>query len=300
MRELSAAYDNLAGIGRAALHKGDFATALEAYEAALGRARRLGDRARIDRAELNRAMVLIQMDQARKGEEGLREILLRTPEDEIAWSAAYNLAASLRRQGRYTHAASYARRAMDKALALGTANRKAATHNLLGNILLNQNYFDEALGEYHHALAIRVRDEGDHRFSLAILHENIGYCLLLKSRFDEGIEYIRTALRLAEEVGDRRCRTECLQDLCYAHLLQGNYIEAAAPGVEALSEAMDAGYVDIEENCHYLLGELGTRTDDDELRDLHFGRLQEMHPELPFLREFLCSVDVTSIVTLKR
>jgi hypothetical protein len=35
-------------------------------------------------------------------------------------------------------------------------------------------------------------------------------------------------------------------------------------------------------------------------RDAHFQQLQSLHPELPFLKDFLCAVDVTQIITLKR
>jgi len=60
------------------------------------------------------------------------------------------------------------------------------------------------------------------------------------------------------------------------------------------------GFTDLEENCRYLLGELGTRTGRTGLRDENFQALQTMHPEVPFLREFLCTVDVTEFITLKR
>ncbi len=293
-------YAALAARGARHLQRGEFEAALETYSAALVIARALDDQARIDRAELNRSMVLLQMGEARRAEEGLREILLRTDEPEVAWSAAYNLASSLRRQGRYEQALRYARRAMERARALGTPEALAPVHNVLGNIHLSRSYLDEALAEYETALELRRVQAGDTRFSRAILEENIGYCLLLRKQFDEGMARIHEALRLAREVGDGRCRAECLQDLCYGLLLQGRHEEALPMGEAAMAAAREMGFLDIVENCNYLLGELGTRTENHAMRDRHFQELQQMHPELPFLKDFLCSVDVTGIITLKR
>ena len=284
-------------LGAAALLRGDFPAALAAYAQARAAA---VDRPAADRADINLATVRLQMGDVKGGEEGLREILLRAGDARIAFHAAYNLASSLRKQGRYERALTYARRAMERARAVGSTDLVAPVHNLLGNVLLNQNYLDEALAEYETALSLRERQPGDTRFSRAILEENIGYCLILKKQCAAGIERLRTALRLAEEIGDRRCRAECLQDLCYADLLGGRYDDAIAAGEHALEEAVSAPFTDIEENCHYLLGELGTRTGRATLRDRHFEALQKLHPEVPFLREFLCTVDVTDFITLTR
>jgi tetratricopeptide (TPR) repeat protein len=293
-------YDVLAARGGDAFLRGDYRVALASYDEALELAPELDDPIRLSQARLNRAMTLIKMGDAKEGEEGLREILMRAGDDRVAYHASYHLASSLRKQGRYERAMSYARRAMDRARKLGAEDLQAGVHNLMGNIHLSQTYLDEALVEYRRALAIRHRLPGDHRYSEGILEENIGYCLLLQKHYDEGIVHIERALVVAGEVGDRRTRAECLQDLCYGHLLMGRFDDAATRGAEALSEALGSGYDDVEENCHYLLGELGSRTNDLDLRDRHFARLQELHPELPFLKDFLCSVDVTSIITLKR
>lgn len=283
--------------GANATQHGEFGAALHAYE----RARDLAaDAAERDNADLNIAMVRLQMGDARGGEEGLREILLRAANPHVAFHAAYNLASSLRKQGRYERALKYARRAKEAAQVIACPDLLAPVHNLLGNLQLNQNYLDEALVEYQIALEIRRTQPGDTRFSRAILEENVGYCLILQKRFPEALSRLHEALRLASEIGDRRCRAECLQDLCYAYLMCGRLEEAIAEGKRALDEAIRGPFSDLEENCHYLLGELGTRTGRTSLRDENFQALQTMHPEVPFLREFLCTVDVTEFITLKR
>ncbi|HJQ99974.1 MAG TPA: tetratricopeptide repeat protein [Candidatus Polarisedimenticolaceae bacterium] len=283
--------------GADATQHGEFGAALAAYETARELAT---EPAEVDNADLNIAMVRLQMGDAKGGEEGLREILLRASNAHVAFHAAYNLASSLRKQGRYERALKYARRATECAQAIGCPDLLAPVHNLLGNLHLNQNYLDEALVEYETALALRRAQAGDSRFSRAILEENIGYCLILQKRFPQALARLRDALKLASETGDRRCRAECLQDLCYGYLMSGRLDEAIVEGQRALDEALRGGFSDLEENCRYLLGELGTRTGRTALRDENFQALQTMHPEVPFLREFLCTVDVTEFITLKR
>jgi tetratricopeptide (TPR) repeat protein len=283
--------------GAEATRRGEFGLALEAYT----RARALaGELAHEQAAALNLAMVRLQTDSWREAEEGLREILLRTDDPRIAYSAAYHLASSLRRQSRHERALAYARRAMERARQLGGTEYLAPAHNLLGNIHLAQSRLQDALEEYRQSLQLREAQAEDTRWSRAILLENIGYCLLLLRQFDEGLATIERGLALAEAVDDKRCRAECLQDLCYGFLLTSLYDRARLHGESALVAALALGYGDIQENCHYLLGEVGARTGDAELRDRHLDRLQALHPELPFLRDFLSAVDITSVLSLKR
>lgn len=282
------------------MRRGDLAAARDRYEAALREARALGGRDETDRAELNLAMARLECGEVKAAEEGLRETHLRTADPRVAFTAAYHLASSLRRQGRYDRASRYAARALERALILGDPDALAPIHNLLGNLLLARSYPAEALREYEIALAIRASQAGDTRWSRALLLDNIGYCLVLQGRTAEGLARIRTALALAEEIGDRRCVAECHQDLCYTLLVTGEIAEAEAHGRAALDHATRHGYADVEENCHYMLGELGSRSGDLESRNAHFDALQRNHPEIPFLRDFLCSVDVTGMITLKR
>jgi tetratricopeptide (TPR) repeat protein len=293
-------YSRLRDRGKAATLRGDFREALDCYSRARDLVVAEGDTERVDEADLNIAMVLIQMGEARQGEDGLREILLRARDTRVGVAAAYNLASSLRQQGRHDRAKVYANRALERARKLKATDCLAMIHNLLGNLYLSQSYLDEALPEYETALALHESEEGDTRYSRAIVLENLGYCLLLQNRLDEGTVHLREALDLARQVDDRRCQAECLQDLCYGHLLQDDFDVAVEHGQAALALADGAEYRDIAENCHYLLGELGSRMGELGQRDVHFQSLQSLHPELPFLKDFLCAVDVTQIITLKR
>jgi tetratricopeptide (TPR) repeat protein len=286
--------------GRNLTLAGEFSRALAAYAEAKVAAAELEDDEKQEHAELNVSMVLIQTGRAREGEEGLREILLRTQDDRTIFSAAYNLAAALRKQGRYQRAWRYSGRALEASRRLQAFDLEASCRNLRGNIRLNENYLDEAMAEYTRAVELHRSFDEPQRFSLAILEENIGYCLLMQKRWEEGCKRLQHALELAFTAEDRRCQAECYQDLCYASLLQDNYPKALEDGVRALELAVRHEYKDIVENCHYLLGELANRMDDHEERDRHFDAIQKDHPELPKLKQFLCTVDVTRLITLKR
>lgn len=293
-------YARRTALGSEALRRGDFSTALVHYRMARTAAAECDDPDAVDRADLNIAMARLQMGDARGADDGLRELLLRTRDPKVAFTAAYNVACGLRKQGHFERALRYATRALEKAEEVGAADMLSPAHNLLGNIHLGRSHLDQALQAYRRALEIRDAQTGDTRYSRAILEENVGYCLLLKKDMRGGLARIAHALALATDVGDRRCRAECLQDLCYGSLIAGDLDEALRHGEAALDEANSADYADIVENCHYLLGEIGVRLGDSLRRDLHFNALQALHPEIPFLSEFLCAVDVTTLITLKR
>lgn len=292
-------YQKVYDAGVAKIRAGEFRGALDDFTDALGLAREIGDPGLQYEAQANLSMVYIQLGEERRAEKGLREILLNSREPKVRFGAAYNLAVSQRKQGRYARAHFYASKAMESAERVRDASARAGCHNLLGNILMSQSFLDKALAEYRTALRIRRRQKGDVRFSIAILLENIGYTYLLKKRFRRGASMIAQALELATAVGARRCVAECCQDLSYAKMQMHAYDDATEMGERALSIALESGYRDIEKNCYYLLGEsahLAGRTDE---RDRHFERLQSMHPELPFLKDFLCTFDLSDILTLK-
>lgn len=279
---------------------GEHPAALGEFEAAHALAVELGDRELQMEARANVAMVQLQLGEDRRAEAGLREILLGSRDHRILFGAAYNLAVSQRKQGRHERARFYAAKAMHSAARLKDPGSRAGCHNLMGNILMNESRLDEALVEYRKALRIRKRQKTDVRFSTAILLENIGYTYLLKRQFRRGTRLVAQALGLATEVGAKRCMAESYQDLCYAALRIGAYDEANEHGEKALALSREHGYKDVEKNCYYLLGEAAHLDGRPVDRDRHFESLQRLHPELPFLTEFLCAFDLSDVLTLKR
>jgi tetratricopeptide (TPR) repeat protein len=281
------------------IKRGDFEAALTLYRQARDLAQSLKNPDLLDEALTNLSMAHLERGDIERASDSLREIILRSQSDNTIQHAAYNLAIALRREGRYERALFYARLAMRKARELGDLSSQARCHNLTGNIHLNTNDLNEALDEYRRALILRRQETGDNRFSMAILLENLGYCRILMGNRGPGIRLLRRALRLARDVGDRRCQADCFQDLSYAALLEGEPADARHHGRRALALAKRMKYTDVERNCYFLLGEAAQQMGDEAACERWFSRLQGHYPQIPNLPEFLKTFDVTKVLNLK-
>ncbi len=296
--ERRARFWELMRAGYAQVKKSEFHEALATFESA----RRIAGRARglADKAVANKSMVLLEMGECARAARGLREIILRNSDDETICGAAYNLSISLRRQGKHQRALFYARLAVEKARAIKNQNWIARCHNLHGNLHLVQSRLGAALKEYRKALAVRLKEKALNRFAIGILRDNIGYCLLLLGRYEEGIAEIRLAAKFARKVGNRRGVCECEHDLAFGLMQMRKLAEAESHGEKALKLAEELDCGEIVRNCYYILGEINHLKGDDARRDRYFYKLQELHPNLPFLRDFLCKFDVSRIIALRQ
>lgn len=282
---------------RDAVHRGDVEAALDLADRAMQVAGACEDADLKHRALSNRSMVLLEAGDVAPAEKGLREVVLQSSNDEVQCRAAFYLASSLRRQHKIGKAQIFARKAMEKADALEHTVWRARCHNLLGNIYLNQGAHDDALTDYRRALALWQSLNGDHRFAIAIVLDNLGYCLTLTRRTEQGIPLIREALDLAMQIGDQRTEAECRQDLAHAYLNLGETPVAREFALLAVRIAESAGYRDILQNCFYVLGQLAALEGDLQESDEYFDRLQAFFPDFPRLREFLRLFDVSNILT---
>lgn len=232
-------------------------------------------------------------------ERGLREILLKSRAPRVLFGAAYNLASALRRQGKLAKALLYARKATRAAETMANIPWEANCHNLLGNIYRDMSYPDDAMREYQEGLRLGEEAGIGTSFEIDYVRENVGYCLLLKKKYREGIAIILDALRTAQGNQNARCVVECHQDLSFGYMQLKDLESARENGEKALSMATDKGYADIEKNCYYLLGEIHLLSGEDERSDYYFGKLQELYPQLAVLRQFLRTFDVSNIINLK-
>ena len=279
--------------------KGDLEPARARFDEALAHARKTGSS-----EEANKALASISAYYIEKGEyeraiKGLREIILRSSDDETICAAAYNLAIGLRRQGKSQKAFAYAKKAFEKSRSLNDLNWMVRCHNLIGNIYLVQSRLDQALRQYRKALDLRMKEKEINKFSVSILKDNIGYCQLLRGKYSDGIQSVREALEMASELENKKCICECSHDLSFGYMQLRRLDEAERYGTAALEIAEAEGYKEIVKNCFYLLGEINFLKGDERMRDHYFYRLQELYPHLPFLRDFLCTFDVSKIIALR-
>ena len=292
-------YSRLIAQGYALLRHGDLAQALDSFKSALSRARRANSSKKINKALSNISTCYIEMGKYERASKGLREIILRSSDDETICAAFYNLSICLRRQGQFQKAFIYAKRAFDRSEAMGELNWMARCHNLIGNIYLVQSHLNKALQQYRKSLALRLRETELNRFSVAILKDNIGYCQMLQGYYERGIRSVLEALELVTELNSKKCICECSHDLSFGYMQLRRLDEAEQYGKRALEIAEAEGYKDIVKNCYYLLGEIYCLKGDEEQRDYYFYRLQDIYPHLPFLRDFLCMFDVSKIIALR-
>jgi len=292
-------YARMMSQGYALLKQGKLEQALSRFEAARQEASQRGDAERENKAVASLSACHIEMGEYEVASKGLREIILRSTDDETICAASYNLSISLRRQGQHQKAFTYAQKAYEKSRALDDLNWMARCHNLIGNIYLVQCHLDKALRQYQKALALRLREKTTNTFSVAILKDNIGYCFLLRGEYDRGIRFVQEALDLVTRLDSRKCICECAHDLSFGYMQLRRLEEAEQHGLRALEIAEAERYKEIIKNCYYLLGEINFLKGDAKMRDHYFYRLQELYPHLPFLRDFLCTFDVSKIIALR-
>jgi len=294
-----ASYSDLTAEGNTLVRRGDFRRAIDNFERAVRLADDLQDPALQVKALLNLSTARLAAGQIKEAEKGLREILLRTRDPQTIFVTSSNLASALRRQGRLDRALLYARRAMRACEGLDNVSWKATCHNLLGNIYMNMSYLDDAVAEYRFALTIGEKGGLGTAYPVDYIKENLGYCLLLKKRYRQGIAIIFEALQIAQRNGNTRCIAECHQDLSFAYMQLKDLPRAREHGEKSLELAVQQDYRDIQKNCYYLLGETHLLMGEDAVSDGYFDRLQEFYPEVPVIKDFLRTFDVSSIINLK-
>jgi len=294
-----ASYSELTAEGQIFVRHGDFRRAIDNFEQAVRLAHDLDDSPLLVKALCNLSTARLAAGDIKEAEKGLREILLRTRDPQTIFVTSSNLASALRKQGRHERALMYARRAMRACEGLDNPSWKATIHNLIANIYMNMSYLDDAVAEYRYALSIGEKAGLGAQWPVDYIKENLGYCLLLKKRYRQGIAIILEALQIALTHGNSRCIAECYQDLSFAYMQIKEYPQARDHSEKALEIAGKHDYKDIQKNCYYLLGETYLLMGDDPKSDVYFDRLQEYYPHLPVLKEFLRNFDVSNILNLK-
>ena len=294
-----ARYSNLTAEGTLQVRRGEFRKAIESFESARQVAEALRDRPLAVKAMCNLSTARLAVGDIQEAERGLREILMRTRDPQTVFITSSNLASALRRQGRLGKALSFAKRALRACDSLDNYIWKATCHNLIANIYMNMTYLDDAVAEYRFALSLGEKGGLGTSYPIDYIKENLGYCLLLKKRYRQGIAIILEALQIALNNENTRCVTECYQDLSFAYMQLKEFARAEEYGDKSLKLATEQDYQDIVKNCFYLLGEIHLLMGNEEKSDYYFGRLQELYPHLPVLKDFLRTFDVSNIINLK-
>jgi len=294
-----ASYLDVTKEGDSLVRRGDFRRAIDNFERAVVLAKDLDDQSLLVKALCNLSSARLAAGDIREAEQGLREILMRTRDAGTIFAASSTLASALRRQGRLDRALLYAKKALRACEGLDNVAWLASCHNLIANLHLSKSCLDEAVAEYRYALTLYEKEGLGTEHPVEVIKENLGYCLLLKKRYRQGIAIILEALQISLSNGNTRCLAECHQDLSFAYMQLKEYERAREHGEKAYELAVAQEYTDLHKNCCYLLGEIHLMLEDEERSDYYFDRLQAFFPNVPVLKEFLRTFDVSSIINFK-
>jgi tetratricopeptide (TPR) repeat protein len=291
-------YEDLRLRAQAAIDGGRFEEALQLDDAAWKSIRGRGDQVFEDRAFLNRSASLISLGRGEEALAQIREILVRNLDPVNCRLAAYNVARIYEYRKENKKGLFYARIAkswLDNSES-PDPNRIAAVRNQIGNFLLAESKFDEAIAEYRAALEI-APDASELR--KALTWSNLGYCLLVQKSYSEGFRLKYRALRVLRRHGAEHDQMIAHLDLAFGHLEIGRYGIAQRHAARALKLAENDGYADALKNALYLSGEAANLQGDVDEARMHFERLQRYFPETPFVTDFLLAIDVRKVINLR-
>lgn len=298
-------YEAVRGRGYQAMVRGD----LKAARADLLRAREMAaeltatDPEIVDKAEVNLAMIRVQLHEDEEAERGLREVLLRSSNDDVIRLAAHCLAKVLSHQNEHDRALRFARTSLEKACGLADPLKEHSALQLMGAVLANQSHLEEALDYYERAFEIIDReplpDATMQAFYWSAASDMVGYVHTLLGHLDEGRRHLEQAHARCRQHDIRDLIAETAADLCFAALQAGRLDDAWEHGSLALEIAEADGLDFHRRNAYYLLGEVASRQGDDALADSYYAKLAEFYPQVPFLGDFLREYDISSLINLK-
>lgn len=283
-----------------AVDAGDLGGAEALLDEVLEQARAAGEAKEIDRAYCNRAALAIELGEGDRFVPEMRQILVRNFDDESCFLAAYNIARFYEFKKANKKGLFYGRIARDRATVIGRTDWLSSAHNVVGNLLLADSYFQEACGEYE--LALRLAPERSERSDLrrALIQENLGYSYVVQGKHRDGLALLVRSYRTLRRIGAVRYAVFTRLTLCFSYLEVGRSDLALRSGRDVLAAAEEVGDRDWVKNALFLLGEASSLEGDVDGAKGYFNRLQrEFYPNESYLTNFLLAIDVRKMVNLK-
>ena len=291
-------YLRLTQLAQRAFAHGRLQRSLRLFEVAEAEAQRLGERELCDRAFCNRCVVLAERDRLGSVATELKQVLIRSRDPFTAWMAAYYTSQLYEFDGNVARALAYARRASELAAACG--ERRALVHsaNQHGVLALKDSHFAEASERFSDALRLGAEERTD-AVTLAIIRDNLGYCLMCTGKVGDGMALCGDAAAALEAAGSRQFLPEVYQDICYGNLQQGHLEEARLAGERALALANEFEHPSVERNTLMLLADAAMDTDDEAAADGYLERLSAHYPDFRGMKAFLHAFNVREVINLK-
>lgn len=228
----------------------------------------------------------------------LREILMRNRSYRTGFSAAYNLAYAYTKLKKPKKALFYAQISRDRALAAEDTAAIAKSYNEIGNCLLAESYFKEAIGEYERALDFVPRELS--AFHVALFN-NLGYSKVMVGDLSGGFRLLFAALRWCRRNPDENLYEAPIHlSLAFAFMELRRWRYAWLHGRRALMLAESTGSCDLVKLGLYVMGEIEKSAGDIEEAYQYYTRMQrEFYPEEPNLPNMLLVFDTKAVVNLR-
>ena len=298
MTGASERYLRLTKLAQLAFTRGRLDRALTLFSAAEDEAKRAGDRELSDRAFCNRCVVLLELDRLDGAVGELKTVLMRARDPFTAWMAAYYTAQVYEAEGNVARALAYARRASEQAEACGERRARKGSANMHGVLALRDSHFGEAAEHFRMALQLAGED-GDDEISLAVIRDNLGYCLMCTGQVEEGTGLCHDAAAAIEALGTRHLLPEVYQDLCYGALQQGLFDEARHWGENALALAREYNHPTVARNTLMLLADAAMDLEDQAAAETYLDALADHYPDFRGMKSFLRAFNVRDVINLK-
>ena len=279
-----------AGLSRVRL--GDYEEALGLYDDALALAR---DEDARELITINKADAMIAMERSGPEVHELPRVIMRRSNVRHVYLAAYALQYKYRLENDLKRALFYGQLALRTAEEAKEQSWRRIVLVELGNIYELDSQIPTAIECFQEALLMseESRDNRDLDLSHAYALENLGYCLLLQGKIEEGLLHVHEALEILHDpIG----RAEAYIDLCYGYVEQGDYPRAQHYGEAALELAKEPRQI---RNAHYLLGEACYKAGDTDGASFHFEQLAKFYPQFKNLKNLLFAIDLRAMVNFK-
>jgi len=291
-------YLRLTQLAQRAFTRARLERALRLFALAEDEAKRLNDRELQDRAFCNRCVVLLELERLDGAVGELKHVLMRSRDPFTSWMAAYYTAQVYEFEGNLPRALAYARRASELAAACGEARALAASANQHGVLALRDSRFQEAGERFREALQLSGEDGSD-AVTIAVMRDNLGYCLMCTGQVEEGIALCRDAAASLEACGARQYLPEVYEDLCYGALQRDDLAKAREAGEKALALAHEFDHPTVERNTLMLLADAAMDSGDDPSADAYLERLASHYPDFRGMKAFLRAFNVREVINLK-
>jgi hypothetical protein len=173
-----------------------------------------------------------------------------------------------------------------------------ASANQHGALALRDSHFKEAAERFRAALEYEAACELD-QITLALIRDNLGYCLMCTTQVEPGLDLCRDAAAVLESIGARQYLAEVYQDVCFGALQHGDLDLARTVGEQALALAAEYNHPTVEKNTLMLLADAAMDAGDDESTDAYLGRLSAHYPDFRGMKAFLQAFNVREVINLK-